>query len=297
MKKKIASYASLLSILLVCLWLANMLHTTSTGSLNIATASTYAIKMLENYKTIALNSGMQLISKKNTKRSSEYFDIYDVSLSNSLQSYGTCSITYLMNEENESNGFRTEVVFEENDGVLIPIMTALTIASVSPGCDYAQATEIARNWLENYSGKGFSNTLNINDYVFVISSGPGNAHYLNARLRSSVNVSVKKSEYSRLPYEDVRSGSHTTERICVTGVVQKQYTHESETGDIIDYVILISEGKRYRGGVWIPVLPVHFAAGKEYTFYGTVDQRQEDDYACLTISCFEEGLGTGNIKQ
>jgi hypothetical protein len=39
------------------------------------------------------------------------------------------------------------------------------------------------------------------------------------------------------------------------------------------------------------MLPVHFEAGKEYTFYGVVDERQEDEYACMTIIRFEEGLG------
>jgi hypothetical protein len=113
---------------------------------------------------------------------------------------------------------------------------------------------------------------------------------LECNRKSIINQPYDKGDYGVLTYDEVRSGSHAEERLSVTGIVEKQYTYEFNVGYIIDYVTFVSEGKEYRGSVWIPMLPVHFEVGKEYTFYGVVAKRQEDEYACMTIIRFEEGL-------
>jgi hypothetical protein len=270
-----------------------MPHTAQAGSLadNATTAPTYAMQMMERCKTMAVEIGMDVQFKLDSRFSGEHFDNYIVSISSGSYNDKSCRITYFMNADDESDGYGIWVEFEGYDDALIPVMSAITIASVSPEYDYVQAAETARNWLKNYSGKGFSSILDVNDYILVLYSGPLNSYTLECNRKSIINQPYDKGDYGVLTYDEVRSGSHAHEQICVTGIVEKQFTHEFDVGYIIDYVTFVSEGKKYRGSVWIPMLPVHFEAGKEYTFYGVVDERQEDEYACMTIIRFEEGLG------
>ena len=292
MKKRIVCSALRIGIFLICLSVVNILITAQAGNpaANATAAPTYAMQMMEKYKALAAGIGMNVQFEIYPTLSGEHYDTYTATISKGLQNGKSCKITYFMNEENESDGYSIEVEFEGYDNALIQVMSAITITSINPEYDYAHAAETVQNWLANYSDKGFSSILDINDYIFVLYSGPLNSYTLECNRKSIINQPYDKGDYGVLTYDEVRSGSYAEERLSVTGIVEKQYTYEFNVGYIIDYVTFVSEGKRYRGSVWFPMLPVHFEAGKAYTFYGVVDKRQEDDYACIIITHFEEGL-------
>ncbi len=187
-----------------------------------------------------------------------------------------------------SKSSSTSLSIEKLNQILKNLLTA-TIMANNKSLDLASVQKITQDFLNSYTGEGYSKILTNGDFSYQFIPGvlDSSKYSVHMQHQSEIFKNINKDEYKQIDFSTAKSKMNAGTKFKVTGIVKSFTVSDSYSSANIVLVKIDSNNEcaiiyKYQN------ILADVQEGAKYTFYGTVSEVTKDSLPTLDLKYFEK---------